>query len=137
MERRGILYRKVISFSLILVAVAIILMRSLIGDIAYTWFKTDGIHIPKPVYVAPIGARGAVEHEFRIYNLQSSPLVLTAQPDCGCTGLSWKKTSIPPFQWGNITAKMEVKSQHSQTVSIAFRTNRTEKPYLFAFMRTT
>lgn len=120
---------------MILCGIAIIVMHESLSEIAYGLTKTDGIYIPHATYTAPANSTGEVMHVFRIYNLQRQPLKLEAEPDCGCTGLSWQKASIAPFRWKDITAKMEVKPQRSQSVTIVFRTNRREKPYLFAFLR--
>ena len=110
----------------------VIAARGIIGDVAYGLAKTDGIYIPRATYTVPSGSSGEVAHVFRIYNLQRQPLQLQAEPDCGCTSLSWQKASIAPFRWKDITAKMEVNPGQSQSVTIAFDTKRREKPYLFA-----
>lgn len=114
---------------LILAGVVLILGRNLLPDVIYGITKTDGVFI---THTKTRNAQRFVSTTFRIYNLQGLPLKLKAMPDCGCTFVSWKSTTIYPYRWAEITATMEVKSQNNQSVVITFLTNRVKKPYLFA-----
>lgn len=101
----------------------------------------DGIYIPDAGYTIPNPTGGeSYTHTFRIYNLRPRTLSLRAEPDCGCTGLSWQTASVAPFTWKNISATLRVKPGLqpgvSQSVSIAFNTDSKAQPYVFAFLRT-
>ncbi len=114
------------------------LSHDTLTDYAYGVFMTDGIYIPNPTFTVSSQEQGGkVSHTFRIYNLRPQRLSVQAHPDCGCTGVSWENATIAPFGWKDISAGMEIKGVATgKSVSIAFRTDKRDKPFLFAFMRT-
>jgi hypothetical protein len=130
-------YRKRrLAFALTGLGMVIILFHGVIQDYAYGAFMTDGIFIPYHSYKSPGGTAGEVAHTFRIYNLRARRLQVQAEPDCGCTGTSWKSAAIAPFGWKDLIARMRVRKGSSQSVSITIRTDSRDKPFLFAFLRT-
>jgi hypothetical protein len=125
--------------------VLLILSGSVIANYVRGFFAPDGIYIPKPLHQFSIqDAKGGVfTHTFRIYNLRPRRLAIKAEPDCGCTGVSWNSAVIAPFGWKDITAKMQapgekvsgkVMPSQQSSVNVTLRTNSTIKPYLFVFL---
>lgn len=118
---------------------AMLLFHGVVTDYARGLSAPDGIYIPGSTHkFAKQEAKGGVfSHTFRIYNLRPRRLSVEAQPDCGCTGVSWERTTIPPFGWKELTAKMQAKKSalsERQSVSIALRTDSRDKPWVFAFL---
>ena len=123
--------------ALMVIGMAVVLFHGVMQEYAYGAFMTDGIYIPNSSHKAPSGSFGEISHTFRIYNLRSRPLQVSAEPDCECTGVSWEKATVAPFGWKNLTAKMMVhRGETNKSVSIAIRTDRRDKPFLFAHMGT-
>lgn len=52
-------------------------------------------------------------HVFRVYNARPHWRLLEANPDCGCTSVSWQKAYVPPLSWVSITAVVPSKSIRS------------------------
>ncbi len=129
--------KPVLSFVLILLGMAVVMFHGIMQEYASGAFVAGGTYIPNSSYRFPSGSVGENSHTFRIYNLSARPLQVSAEPDCGCTGVSWTKATVVPFGWKNLTASMVVhKGEPSKSVSIAIRTDRRDKPFLFAFMKT-
>ncbi len=94
-----------------------------------------GIYIPNARYQftpQEVEAQGkTLSHTFTLYNGRGQPLRVEASADCGCTGLSWQRATLPPFGRKQITAKMN-SSNRSQSVGITFKTDRKER--IFALL---
>ncbi len=125
---------------LLVVGVAVASLHRMIGDYAYGMTSSQAMYIPDPIYVVPDDFKGeTATHTFRIYNLRPRAVSLEAEADCGCTGLSWQKASIGPFAWKDISANVAVSPDQRlgvrQTVAVTLRSDSTEKPYLFAYIK--
>lgn len=115
-----------------------LLFRGTLTDYAYATTAKDGVYIPNSSYRFSSSETkdGMYSHTFRIYNLRPRYLGVEAQPDCGCTGVSWEKTNIIPFGWKDITAKMKSdNSGKGNSVAIGFQANSPHQPWLFAFLK--
>jgi len=97
----------------------------------------DGVYIPNPNHKFAASQNGLVSHSFRIYNMRPHYLALEAQPDCGCTGVSWKRASVAPFRWKDITATVEARevSERKASVLVALHTDLPNHPWLFVSMQ--
>lgn len=134
--------RRARRFALALLAIGTVLLLfgGTVTDYAHGLFAPDGIYIPNPMhrFIGEKSGGGALSHEFRIYNLRPRFLSVEVDSDCGCTGVSWRKATIAPFGWRNLTAKMESRKQKQEqqerSVGIAFRTNSRAKPFVWAFL---
>lgn len=71
--------------------------------------QPGGIYIPASQHAFAQAERkgGSLSHTFRIYNFRPTSLSLTAEPDCGCTHVSWKTINVRPFGWTDLTAEMD------------------------------
>lgn len=125
---------------LLVVGTVMLLFGGTITDYARGLLAPDGIYIPNSThrFAGEDDKRVVLSHTFRIYNLRPRRLSVQAEPDCGCSGVSWHNAVIAPFGWKDLTAKMEVKKsrqlQQGQSVGIALRTDSQQKPFLFAFL---
>lgn len=126
-----------VALGLAVAGVLMVLFHRTVDDYTRGLFQPDGIYIPQPSYTfAQHEAKGGVySHTFRVYNLRPRTLIVEAQPDCGCTGISWKNATIMPFGWKDLTAKMQDKSTDSASVAIALRTNIPTKKWAFVFLK--
>jgi hypothetical protein len=96
----------------------------------------DGLYIPRASYrfAASSVQGGEVSRTFRIYNVRPRRLAVEARPDCGCSAVSWTNTTIVPFGWKDLTAKVETDNKRSTSVSIALKTDSPKQPWLFIFL---
>lgn len=122
----------------IVAGVFLVVCHSFAEDYAQAIVAPNGLYIPRDSYVIPTGTPvGEYIHKFRIYNARPWATSLEAKADCGCTGLSWSSSVIPPLGWKDIDAKTRVtQGKGSKSVSLIFKTISEEKRYLFAYMRT-
>ncbi len=82
---------------------ALMLGHGFVQDYAQALASPDGLYIPDARHVVPDGTPpGNYSHTFRIYNARPHSVVVEAQADCGCTGLSWNKATISPLMWKEI-----------------------------------
>lgn len=126
-----------ITLGMAVVGMLTVLFQNTVDDYIRGLFQPDGIYIPQPTYkFAQHEAKGGVySHTFRIYNLRPRTLLVQAQPDCGCTGVSWKTTQIAPFAWKYLTAEMQAKSTNATSVTIALQTNSPTERWKFVFLK--
>ena len=126
---------KVLALAFIAVGASVLLSRDTLGDYASGLSANDGIYIPDANYkLAERDAKGGIySHTFRIYNLRPRKLNVKAEPDCGCTNVSWSNATIPPFGWKEITAQMKVGKPSS--VGVGFHSDSVRQPWTFAFLK--
>lgn len=130
--------KKMQAFLLILIGGVMVLFRGTLTDYAHGMSVQDGIYIPNSNYhlSAEDAKEGVYSHTFRIYNLRPRLLTVEAQPDCGCTSVSWEKTTLLPFTWKDVTAQMRTnKSSSGSSVAVGFHSNSVRQPWLFAFLQ--
>lgn len=97
----------------------------------------EGLYIPDAHYQfshaeVTNGAK-TLSHTFTLYNGRARPLHVEASANCGCTGLSWERATLPPFGRKQIVASMN-SSNRSQSVEITFKVEN--KNYAFAQLKT-
>lgn len=119
--------------------VALVVFQSVMPDYMCSLFMPDGIYIPHPTQkFSKQDAKGGVfSHTFRIYNLRPRWLQVKAEPNCGCTGVSWDQTRIPPLGWIDLTASVKAQTTNLQgphSVGIAIRTSSFKRKWLFVFL---
>lgn len=73
-----------------------------------------------------------LSHTFTLYNGRTYPIQVAASADCGCTGISWNKATIPPLGRKSIVASMKA-SKHSATVGLTFDLGNDQ--YAFASLK--
>lgn len=130
------LYARIGSILLVSLGTTMIVLHSALNDYAHAILAPGHIYIPNSTYEATNQQKtGIITHSFRIFNLQTRSLQVQAEPDCSCTGISWKKATIQPFSWKDVSASMR-SSSTSTSVAISFHTNNPDKPWLFAFLKT-
>lgn len=95
--------------------------------------SVEGIYIPDNHYQFSTQEvtqkTKTLSHTFTLYNGRPEPLQVEASADCGCTGLSWQNTTIPPFGRRSIIASMN-NSNRSSTIRLNFKIE--DKKYIFA-----
>lgn len=121
----------------LMLAGAILFFRSTVGAYVSALAASDGVFVPDSTYVfAPVAVDGVASHTFWIYNARPGYLTVTAEPNCGCTGVSWKQTTIAPFTCKGLTASMKLKAGHiNGPVSVALHTSSRTKPWLFVLLK--
>ena len=96
----------------------------------------SGVYIPNAHYqftAQEVEVQGKIlSHTFTLYNGRGQPLLVEASADCGCTGLSWRRATLPPFGRKQITAKM-TSSNHLQNVGVTFTLDK--KGFVFADLK--
>ena len=130
--------KRTFAFILILMGAAVLLFKGTLAEYADGMSVKDGIYIPDSSYrfLKSEAKDGMYSHTFRIYNLRPRRLEVEAQPDCGCTGVSWEKTSILPFGWEDVTAQMKsTGNDNGNSVAIGFHSSSSHQPWTFAFLR--
>ena len=89
--------------------------------------SVEGVYIPEARYqftTQEVSSQNkTLLHTFALYNGRAQPLQIEASADCGCTGLSWQNTTLPPFGRKQITASMESKQQN-KSINIYFKLNK-------------
>jgi len=136
MKKSNIRKRRIASM-LIALGGAMLLFRSTVSDYISGVSAPDGIYIPNSNYRFEKGevTSGMYRHTFRIYNLRPRLLRMEAQPDCGCTTVSWKTAIVPPLGWKDVTAQIKaVNSDRGSSTSIGFHSDSRKQPWLFAFL---
>ncbi len=112
----------------------LVFCHSFVEDYAQAIVAPDGLYIPDSRHVVPPEVTtGDYAHTFRLYNARPQWVSVEAQPDCGCTSISWDKARVAPFGWKDVTAHMAVSKAPTGAVNIAFRTDK-QRDYLFAFI---
>lgn len=82
------------------VGAILVICHSFVEDYAQAIVAPDGLYIPDARHVVPPEVTTSdYAHTFRLYNARPHWVSVEAQPDCGCTSISWKKTRIAPFAW--------------------------------------
>ena len=113
---------RMVGFFLMFLGV-LVLLRGPIQPYVSAYSSTHGIHIPssshKYIVLNNVKERGGGQHSFTLYNGRSYSQRVYADADCGCTGLSWTQTSIPPFGKRTISAHTSDKNSNS-SVGITF-----------------
>jgi len=126
-----------LSIGLVVAGVLLMIFQGFVSDYTRAALAADGIYIPQPSYRFVDKKAGEASHTFRIYNARPRRLSVEAQPDCGCTGVSWTRTTIAPFGWKDLTAKMrrdEAIKDNGRSVSIGLQTDSPTRPWLFMFL---
>lgn len=112
--------------------------------LAVGWFQpylmavqsSDGIYIPDDHYQfseQEVTSKAKIlRHTFTLYNGRFQPLHVEASADCGCTGLSWNNTTLPPLGRKEITALMN-SSNRSSSVGLKFKLH--DGKFIFAFLK--
>jgi len=124
-----------LSIGLVAFGVLLLIFRSLVTDYCRAAFADDGVYIPEPTYSFVGQEAGEASHTFRIYNTRPRRLNVEAEPDCGCTGVSWTRAEIAPFGWKDLTAKMRRERAEQRSVSIELHTDSPARPWLFMFLK--
>ena len=142
---RGIFKRKRYSLNwvgrcgafLLIVLGAFVACTELITDYARGFTATDGIYIPNAYRNAAsshLPQSNEFTYVFKIYNLRPRYLSVEAEPDCGCTAVSWRKATVPPFGWKTFTAKMAVSKvdgvSSKKSAAVSIHTSSRENPYV-------
>ena len=113
----------------------LVFCNAAIGDYATGLVKGEPVFIPNSVFETKgTVPNQEISHTFRVYNLRPQWLQVEAEPDCGCTGTSWKKATIAPFSWKSIAVqtKAKPKGEQKQSVAVTIRTSNPQKQYVFA-----
>lgn len=129
--------RKTVAILLMLLGAVALCSSNILTDYAHGISAPDGIYIPNAThqFAKDEAKNGAYSHTFRIYTLRPRVLQIEAQPDCGCTGVSWSKASIAPFGWKDLTGEMRASSSNASSVAIALQTNSPNKKWAFLFLQ--
>ncbi len=118
------------------VGAVLVFCHSFVEDYAQAIVAPDGLYIPDSRHVVPPEVTtGDYAHTFRLYNARPYWVSVEAQPDCGCTSISWEKTRIAPFAWKDVTASLKLKKANSSSVAIAFKAQSASDDYLFAWIQ--
>lgn len=138
-KRSSSFNKRKLSLALVLCGMALLVFGNVATDYAHAIFAPDGIYIPQSAhrFAASEAKGGMFSHTFRIYNLRPRRLSVQAEPDCGCTGVSWQSAVIPPLGWRDLTAKMEADASDAskvRSVGIGVRTDSRIRPMLFMFL---
>jgi hypothetical protein len=125
-----------LSIGLVFSGFLLLAFQGLVSDYTRAAFAADGIYIPQAKHRFENNKGGEASHTFRIYNVRPRRLAVEAQPDCGCTGISWTRATIAPFGWKELTAKIESRgvSRAKSSVSIGLHTDSVARPWLFMFL---
>lgn len=116
---------------------ALMLGHGFVQDYAQALAAPDGLYIPNARQsLSSNMTAGTYSHTFRLYNARPHWVTVTANPDCGCTNISWKEATLPPFGWKNLTMEMPVSPSKATSVSTAFRFKDSPVSYLFATIQT-
>lgn len=129
--------RRRLALLLFALGTGFLLFPGVVRDYFVALGSPDGIYIPDARYEFSSTRAGTLAHTFRVYNLRPRRLAVRAEPDCGCTGVSWQSATIAPFSWKDLTTRIEVQPAKSHfSVAIALRTDSRARPFLFMFLVT-
>lgn len=124
------------SLLLLFVGVMILFFHQPIQDCLYGVFCVEGCYIPDRTFQLPPRTGITIAtHSFRVYNMHSKPIILTAQPTCKCTTLSWRSKHVAAFSWQDINVGITYDgSERGHERAIIFTTSANKQPYLFAYL---
>jgi len=107
-----------------LLGAVLIVGHNFVQDYAQALVSPDGLYIPDARHVVPLGTpAGPYTHTFRIYNARPHSVTVEAQADCGCTGLSWTRTVLPPMGWQYLRVSFsntKLSSSFSSNIAVEF-----------------
>lgn len=108
--------------------------HNFVQDYAQALVSPDGLYIPEARFVIPSGTpAGPYTHTFHIYNVRPQSVAVEAAADCGCTGLSWTKTWLPPLGWKSLSVIVRKKKlPQSLSSNIVFQFGNDKKSTLVA-----
>ena len=110
-----------LAYTFLILGILTLVFSSKITNFMTGAFQPGGIYIPSPQYTFAQSEQkgGSLSHIFRIYNFRPTSITLTAEPDCGCTYVSWKTTTVNAFGWVDLTAKMDTPKVTPRGMSVA------------------
>ena len=103
--------------------------------------SSDGVYIPQPSYKVTeadlVESGKKFRHTYRIFNARPRQLRLSANPDCGCTFLSWSSATIPPYGWKDLVVETSNDSTPAQkwSLSVGLQTNLNQNDWKFIFLK--